>query len=63
MKEGDLIKFRLDGRVEGEGIFKYSRLVDIVVELTKPCKEFETGQEIIISTNEVIYDSMESSNG
>lgn len=54
MKYNDQIKFRLDGRWDGEGRVKaiYSHTVE--VELTKPCKEFDTGVMVIVDHSEIV---------
>lgn len=49
------IKFMLDGNPfhKGEGIVKSFNDDEIVVQLTKECKEYPEGNDIIISYNEV----------
>ncbi len=54
MKIGDKIKFRLDNHWVGEGIIKASYSNVYEVELTAPCKEFDTGVMIIILKKEVV---------
>ena len=54
MKIGDTIKFRLDNSWAGEGRIVYFARDAVDVELTKPCKEFQTGERIIISLNEIV---------
>ena len=58
---GQLLHFYLDGRVEGEGTLT-TQTTDgrIVVKLTKPCKDFSKGQEIIISPDEVVKPTAEN---
>lgn len=51
---GDKVSFRLDSRTYGEGIIKNCWGHSYEVELTNPCKEFESGVMIIVSVNEIV---------
>ena len=54
---GQPIFFMLDNHVSGEGTFVTTTgNKRIVVKLTKPCKEFASGTEIIIGQNEIVTD-------
>ena len=56
MKINQVIKFKLDGVRDGEGLVKYIATDAVDVELTKPCKEFPVGSRIIVSLNEIVHD-------
>ena len=60
-KQGDAVKFRLDGCWEGSGVIKdlgrnANVQVGFVVTLDKPVKEWPAGEDLLVWRDEMIDD-------
>ena len=51
---GSPVKFLLDGKREGQGIIRAIYSHTLEVELTAPCKEFDTGVVILVDYDEIV---------
>ena len=58
IKHGEIVKFRLDGKWDGEGKVIYNPSLNyethLAVELTQPCKEYTEGMEIFVAADELL---------
>ena len=50
---GQNIKFKLDNNWEGEGVVRAVYSHSVEVELSKPCKEFDSGVMILVGRDEI----------
>ena len=52
---GETVKFKLDGKRDGEGVILSTNEEGYIVKLTAPCKEFEEGLNIIVFEDEIVW--------